>query len=208
MGHLRVTLATAILFGVTQALRVPIFRMRMSARQPGSEEKSSVYSQASLIAGTTIGGGFMTLPAATAPVGGASSALGLTAVWGYLLWAALTLNSAIFRLKQDSSTDTKPLSMITVMQKCLGPIVATSAAAAFLVPLSDMVLIVENRRPQLLACLRSYCLYSYIHYGVSGVALQHENVERINDTLTVGMVRASLLCVFCAAKQGRGLTTE
>ena len=160
-----------------------------------SSRKTTVFSQASIIAGTTIGGGFMALPAATAPIGGASSALGLTLTWSYLLWAALTLNSAISRL-HDANMES--ISMLSVVQKSLGPVVATTAGVAFLLLITATLVAQFSKLGTLIrlpvggraasTLLYSLAVYMFSLYG------SERAVERLNDTLTVGMV-VSCLCV-------------
>ena len=71
-----------------------------TAAPEGKIETSSVTSQALLIAGTTIGGGFLALPRATAPAGFLPSALGLVLSWLYLLSSALSLADATLITKQ------------------------------------------------------------------------------------------------------------
>jgi len=44
-----------------------------------------VFSQACLVAGTTIGGGFLALPLATAPLGAVPATVGLVLTWLVLL---------------------------------------------------------------------------------------------------------------------------
>ena len=66
---------------------------------PSTKDKSSILSQAALIAGTTIGGGFLALPSATAPAGFFAASTGLIASWAYLLACALSLTETIFMIK-------------------------------------------------------------------------------------------------------------
>jgi amino acid permease len=63
-----------------------------------------VASQAALIAGTTVGGGFLALPAATAPCGAGPAALGLLGTWLFLLGCALSLSNAIFAMRREIMT--------------------------------------------------------------------------------------------------------
>lgn len=170
-----------------------------------SSRKTTVFSQASIIAGTTIGGGFMALPAATAPIGGASSALGLTLTWSYLLWAALTLNSAISRL-HDANMES--ISMLSVVQKSLGPVVATTAGVAFLLLITATLVAQFSKLGTLIrlpvggraasTLLYSLAVYMFSLYG------SERAVERLNDTLTVGMVVSFAALVVLATRPGSG----
>ena len=64
----------------------------------------SIFSCISLIAGTTIGGGFLALPAVTAPVGAFPACVCLIVCWAYLTGCALSLSSVIFQLSASSGT--------------------------------------------------------------------------------------------------------
>ena len=172
--------------------------------QATKAEDTTVFSQASLIAGTTIGGGFMALPAVTAPVGGASSALGLGLTWGYLLWAALSLNSVIFRLRDSSD---EPLSIMSVVEKSMGPVVASSAAISF------QVLILATMVAQLskIGVMFDFpwsrgvstIMFSLIIFLVSLLGTDR-GIERLNDTLTIAMVSSFAAIVGLAVQPGSG----
>ena len=92
--------------------------------------KTTVASQAALIAGTTIGGGFLALPAATAPCGFFPSAFGLVGVWTYLLGCSLSFANAIFLMKKNRTTvtthddksdsDDDIISIFSLVRKCFG----------------------------------------------------------------------------------------
>ena len=78
---------------------------RRTRRRPRRRSETSVASQAALIAGTTVGGGFLALPAATAPCGAGPAALGLLGTWLFLLGCALSLSNAIFAMRRGMMTE-------------------------------------------------------------------------------------------------------
>ena len=92
------------------------------------DTKTTVLSQAALIAGTTIGGGFLALPTATAPCGAAPAALGLICVWLFLLGGALSLSNAIFIMKRRNNIDEsmsgieeeQDISLFSLIRECFG----------------------------------------------------------------------------------------
>lgn len=93
--------------------------------------KTSVASQAALIAGTTIGGGFLALPTATAPCGAIPAAVGLILVWIFLLSGALSLSNAIFMLKRNT-THQQSISLFSLVRDCFGNTAGILAGLMFL----------------------------------------------------------------------------
>lgn len=106
-----------------------------------SEERASsskVRSCAALIAGTTIGGGFLALPTATAPLGALPATIGLFGCWLYLLYCAYALSSTIFLIKENSETsgntdNPQQLSIFSIVKTCLGSTAGTISALTFVV---------------------------------------------------------------------------
>lgn len=68
-----------------------------------TKHEGTVLSSSLLIAGTTIGGGFLALPRATAPIGFFPAALGLLLSWFYLLSSAFSLVDATLLTKRRVS---------------------------------------------------------------------------------------------------------
>ena len=81
---------------------LPVTLYARNDNSSSSNRDTTIASQAALIAGTTIGGGFLALPASTSPCGAAPAAVGLVGVWLFLLGGALSLSNAIFMLKRNS----------------------------------------------------------------------------------------------------------
>ena len=100
---------------------------------------TTVASQAALIAGTTIGGGFLALPTATAPCGAAPAALGLIGVWFFLLGGALSLSIAIFMMKRNAlqaggkkSIEKTDISIFSLISECFGSVAGIVGGLLFL----------------------------------------------------------------------------
>ena len=67
-----------------------------------------ILNAAFLVAGTTIGGGFLALPSVVAPSGFYPSAVALIGVWGYFLAQSFVLVECINRTKYDSNDSNPP----------------------------------------------------------------------------------------------------
>ena len=87
-----------------------------------------------MVAGTTIGGGFLALPKATAPAGLLPSSAGLLLSWFYLLSSALALVDATIITKELMGSDSKDeVSIFSVCSAAFGPRLARVAAVCFFV---------------------------------------------------------------------------
>ena len=147
----------------------------------------------------------MALPAATAPIGGASSAFGLTITWAYLLWAALTLSNAISRAQV---ADAEPISILSLIQKSLGPIIATSAGVAFILLITSTMVAQLSKLGTLIRVPMGGRAASTILYSLGVYLLTLSNsertIERLNDTLTIGMVVSFIAVVTLSARPSSG----
>jgi len=76
----------------------------------GSEKESflHVLNAAFLVAGTTIGGGFLALPSVVAPTGFYPSVVALFGIWGFFLSQSFVLVECISRARFDSEDDSPP----------------------------------------------------------------------------------------------------
>ena len=91
---------------------------------------TTIFSQACLIAGTTIGGGFLALPTATAPLGAVPATCGLTLTWLYLLGASLSLRDTFFMLSEEMKDN--ELSLFRIVKECFGSVAALCVSGLFL----------------------------------------------------------------------------
>eukprot|EP01041_Mallomonas_annulata_P003586 gene3586-7130_t len=107
---------------------------------------SSLASCAALVAGTTIGGGFIALPYVTMPVGAAPSVLSLILCWTYLLCSAFSLAQATLGvIKYDTThnntqvltpnddSDHDKISVFRIARFCFGPYAGVTAGILFAV---------------------------------------------------------------------------
>jgi len=104
----------------------------------GSDEKyGTVLGSSLLVAGTTIGGGFLALPKATAPAGLLPSSLGLLVSWLFLLSSALSLADATIITKElrgpDNKKNEREVSIFSVCSAAFGQRIARVAALCFFV---------------------------------------------------------------------------
>jgi amino acid permease len=104
---------------------LPVTLYARNDNSSSSNRDTTIASQAALIAGTTIGGGFLALPAATSTCGAAPAAVGLVGVWLFLLGGALSLSNAIFMLKRNSpqkevGEELDNVSLFSLVRACFG----------------------------------------------------------------------------------------
>ena len=103
-----------------------IFQHRTNVEIDNKPATASVLNSAAIVAGTTIGGGFLALPSATAPAGMVPSVLALSASWCFLLCTSYSLVESIFAIKSNtkpagtSKVDDEPVSVYRVANECFG----------------------------------------------------------------------------------------
>lgn len=192
---------------------------------------TTVKSQAALIAGTAIGGGFLALPAATAPCGAGPSVLGLCGVWLFLLGGSLSLSNAIFGMKRRRSRSTKMLnahhmpnqlddgqdddasppftpSLSSLIRECYGNTAGLITGLAFLSLIMLTLVAQLSKVGSLLgnAFPQINVNLSTTCFTVSMVALcslcNGRRVERINTVLTSVMLTSFVTLVGLAAGSG------
>jgi amino acid permease len=186
--------------------------------------KTTVASQAALIAGTTIGGGFLALPAATAPCGALPSALGLIAVWIYLLGCSLSFANAIFLMKGSSiltkdiekttrneDKDDCEISIFSLVRECFGNTAGFASGLLFLLltkatlvaQLSKIGVILESNTVVFSGIQRGHwtILFSFI-VTTTCLVVKQRNIERINDVLTSTMLLSFATLIALAGRTG------
>lgn len=193
-----------------------LHELSLSRNDINSNDDSSitVASQAALIAGTTIGGGFLALPAATAPCGMAPAVVGLVFVWFFLLGGALSLSDAIFLLKNQETQEEKDpfesrsISLFSIVQECFGTVPGLFAGLVFLLlievtlvaQLSKVGVLLTNTfsilSRQIWTFIYSITLASYCMLGTK------RNIECVNSVLTATMLTSFSLLVFLAGGSG------
>ena len=171
-------------------------------------------SQAALIAGTTIGGGFLTLPTATAPCGAAPAAVGLVAVWFFLLSGALSLSNAIFMLKRrhpnhDQYTVLQEnLSLFSLVRECFGNTAGIAAGFMFLL-LVKVTMVAQLSKIGVLLKASFPVLGRHVWTVIFSSAMgllctcgSKEEIERLNDVLTTTMLSSFAVLVLLAGGSG------
>lgn len=187
-------------------------RLSVSTKNGGAEAaaRGTVLSSSLLIAGTTIGGGFLALPRATAPAGFLPSTLGLVLSWLYLLSSALALADAtIITSELEKSIDDGNISIFRVCSTAFGEASARIAGLLFVVLMVSTLVAQLSKSGTLLSDLlgseklapRCTLLFSALMAmltfgGGVGVA------ERVNSWLTATMLLAFGAVLLSASKVG------
>ena len=159
---------------------------------------SSIYSSAALIAGTTVGGGFLALPTVTSPVGALPACLCLVLCWTYLTGCALSLSKAIFLLSaQDGFQHIEKLSIFGVAKISFGDRAGFLAAALYLIlmlatlvaQLSKIGIIFSFNQAVTSIAIKpiAITIFSILMYAVAFAKDRTVN-EKLNNILTTVMV--------------------
>ena len=166
-------------------------------------------SSSLLIAGTTIGGGFLALPRATAPAGFLPSVVGLVASWLFLLSSSLSLvDATILTTNAKRGNDVEPVSVFRIGSAFGGPVAASLVGGSFCVLMVSTLVAQMSKAGSLLSdslapavrfapslCTLAFSALSYLAtFGPGGVAM----AERINSFLTTVML-ASFVGVAASA---------
>jgi len=180
------------------------------------ESTSTVLSQAALIAGTTIGGGFLALPTATAPCGALPSTIGLIGVWFFLLSGALSLSNSIFLQKEQHNIDgykkkTEDISLFSLIRDCFGNISGLVGGLLFLLlikvtliaQLSKIGVLLEGSMPMI--GRQTWTIYFSAIITALCLFLKQRSIEKLNDILTATMVSSFATLVALAMPSGWNL---
>jgi len=178
-----------------------------------SESTSTILSQAALIAGTTIGGGFLALPTATAPCGALPSTIGLIGVWFFLLGGALSLSNSIFILKDQQDLDgyqkkTKDISLFSLIRDCFGDVAGVIGGLVFILlikvtliaQLSKIGVLLEGSMPMI--GRRALTVYFSAIITALCLVLKQRSIEKLNDILTATMLSSFATLVTLAMPSG------
>lgn len=171
-------------------------------------DSTTVVSQAALIAGTTIGGGFLALPAATAPCGAVPASIGLLCVWIFLLCAALSLSDAIFIVKRQDVSSIDDVSLFSLVKHCFGSTFGGLVGLLFLLlikvtliaQLSKIGVLLQSAVPMI-----SRHMWTSIFSGILitlCILSSKRRIEGINDVLTATMLISFASLVMLAGGSG------
>eukprot|EP00956_Cyclotella_meneghiniana_P015139 scaffold22975_cov66-Cyclotella_meneghiniana.AAC.1 len=175
-------------------------------------DSTTVVSQAALIAGTTIGGGFLALPAATAPCGAVPASIGLLCVWFFLLCGALSLSDAIFTVKRHQTqhvlTPIDDISLFSLVRHCFGSTCGGLVGLLFLLlinvtlvaQLSKIGILLQGALPMI---SRQMCTSIFSGILVTFCILASKRkIEGMNDFLTAVMLISFAILVVLAGGSG------
>lgn len=180
---------------------------------------STVFDQSLLIAGTTIGGGFLALPRATSPGGFLPSAVGLVASWLYLLSAATALADATIAVSEiegeaNCGGGSPTVSVFRVAHFVLGSRAATCVGATFGVLAISTLVAQLSKSGALLADCMPPALTAFVG-GARGFTFAFALVmaavtwaggavfaERTNNALTALMLASFASMAIFAARVG------
>ena len=111
---------SALKFRTTTTINTAVSLSVSPTRDDASN--STVVNCAALIAGTTIGGGFLALPRATAPAGALPSTIALVSCWLFLLMGAYALVDSILSTKEElgSSEGSGQITVFAVAKNAFG----------------------------------------------------------------------------------------
>jgi len=177
-------------------------------------KKDSVLSCALLIAGTTIGGGFLALPRATAPCGFLPAVLGLSMSWLYLLVGALFVAESCIKTREQLMTggegDYDSVSIFRVANEAFG---GSQVANAF-VGICFAILILATMIAQFSKAgalislqvtgmeqrIASLCFACFM--GVLSFGFGNDLASKMNSALTVAMLSSFVALVSFASQIG------
>lgn len=123
-----------------------------------------ILNAACLIAGTTVGGGFLALPAVVAPSGFFPSASALIGVWAYFWLQSMVVVECLLRTRRQSDETSTSAGIAATARFAFGPI-GESFTVALLVLLVEATLVSQLSRAGSLLFRDQY------RFGVAATAL-------------------------------------
>eukprot|EP01035_Chromulina_nebulosa_P031784 gene31784-42391_t len=198
-----------------------------------SRNEISILSSISLIAGTTIGGGFLALPAVTAPVGAFPACVCLIVCWAYLTGCALSLSSIIFQLGDSSgfnvSNNGEPngdngsisdgsnleadmeFSIFRVAKRTFGTTAGTVAAGLYIILMLSTLVAQLSKVANISSVwgsssrLLGISLFSGLMYAIAFMRDDLQVAERVNSVLTAVMLVSFAAIISAAPLSGMDL---
>jgi len=173
----------------------------------------TIKDAASIIAGCAIGGGFLALPSVTSPIGYGPTALGLVAVWGFLLLNAFALIEAAglvsdARSRKDKSPAYKKdedteggLAVSSIIREAFGRRWGIVSGVAFVAQMLAIMTIQVVKGGAIMSQLTRIpyvmgCVIPTVLAGSFVYLARPEVAEGANTSLTAMMIGGfALLCV-------------
>jgi len=183
----------------------PPLLMAMSAQQ----QPMKPYHAASLVAGTSIGGGFLALPTVTAPIGFPVAATSMCAIWSMLVVAALAYAEGASRVLksreispsgESQSSSSERVSIASFSRAAFGSRVSSLCTLAFVAQILAMVTAQLVKTAEIATAVtggalpyRIGCVAPALLFGVFTLRAPSIAVERANTALTASIVLGFIL---------------
>jgi tyrosine-specific transport protein len=170
---------------------------------------SKILSAALLIAGTTVGGGFLALPTVVAPTGFFPSAIALVGVWAFLGGQALTLVEVLCRVRNrenDTQRRAPPPGIATAAKAAFG-IAGERAITLLLVVVVEATLVSQISRAGMMfnpSLYRVGCSLAAMSVGAI-VFGPRTSSRRISVTTSLNSALMATLCAMAALLFVRGV---
>jgi len=179
-----------------------------------SEKKATVLHAVTILAGTSIGGGFLALPYATAPPGLLPSAVGMVVCWMFLLVCGLSLADAtLARMRAETNPALwSQVSVLSVARSAGGSALGNIAGALFAVSCTLTLAAQNAKSADLLGRVFSSAPFPVLLAApallTGGITfgLKKRVVERVNTGLTVAVIASFAGLIFSALRRGLDLS--
>jgi len=157
-----------------------------------------------IIAGTSIGGGFLALPSVTAPMGFLPTAAGLAIAWAFLVLTSVVYVEASARTlagqEGGGQREADEVSVVTVTRSALGGGFSLLCSAAFSMQMLVVVTAQVVKSGEILSFLTGLpyvvgCFLPSLLVGAFSFCAQLRVVEQANTALAVAMVGGFLVLV-------------
>lgn len=195
--------------GEVQFAKVPPTTTPSDASE--SPKRMSTIDAVSIIAGTAIGGGFLALPAVTAPLGYLPSAFGLLSVWAFLSLTAVTFVEACGYAVEEAEAEGSPVAVshASIISRAFGPRLAFVGGCAFCAQMVAVLTAQVVKGGEFIALVTSApytlaCILPTVLVGLFTFACDPTVVERANTALAAAMLVGFAALVAGAVTLGGG----
>mmetsp|Transcript_24551 Transcript_24551/g.41609 ORF Transcript_24551/g.41609 Transcript_24551/m.41609 type:complete len:376 (-) Transcript_24551:537-1664(-) len=182
------------------------------------QKQATVIDAISIIAGTSIGGGFLALPFATAPAGFVPSSIGLVACWFFLVGCGLTFAEVtIARLASEKDPASANISVLSVAESAGGQAFGLLAGLLFAVRCLCTLGAQDSKAGDLVGMALEGLGLSSIPFplavalpavgaGLLTFKVPPRLLDKVNTVLTGGLLVSFAAIVACGAQQGLDLS--
>ena len=186
-----------------------------SKAKAGSGRTVSLFDAMAIVGGSAVGGGFLAVPAITAPLGVLPSAAGLVATWIFLVLAALSYVEAAGAAMADAPTvaavsdetqgDSGGASILAISRRCFGDRLAVLLSSVFLAQMLAIITANLVKAAELSTVVFPALSFSAgawmtaVAFGSFVFAASTQTVALTNSVLTTAMCIGFLLLFAVAA---------